>query len=171
MWYTLTIVFHVIVSLALIAIVLLQTGKGAEMGAALRGSSQTLFGGTSGTTFLGKLTTGAAVAFMLTCLLLNVLTTGPGPSRSLMEDAPVQQAPSSPSIPQPRPVPGPDAPSALPGPPAAPDAAAPAPQGSQSSVRPPVGNADNTWPANAPAQQSSTATPAKAPEQTPAKKQ
>jgi preprotein translocase subunit SecG len=170
MWYTLTIAFHVIVSLALIAIVLLQTGKGAEMGAALRGSSQTLFGGTGGTTFLGKLTTGAAVAFMLTCLLLNILTTGPGPSRSLMEDAPVQ-APSGPSIPQPRPVPGPDAPPALPSPAPAPDAAAPTAPGSQSSVRPPVATAESVVPASAPAQQSSTATPAKASEQAPAKKQ
>lgn len=160
MWYSLIIVFHVIVSLALIAIVLLQTGKGAEMGAALRGSSQTLFGGTSGTTFLGKLTTGAAIAFMLTCLVLNILTTGPGPSRSLMEDAPAQ-APSTPSIPQPMPVPGPTAP--------APDTAAPATPESQSSVQPPATADQNAGSASASAQQSSTAAPAKAAQQEPAK--
>ena len=65
------IIIHVVVSLALIMIVLLQTGKGADMGAAFGGgSSQTLFGSTGASTFLSKLTTIAAVVFMLTSLAL-----------------------------------------------------------------------------------------------------
>jgi preprotein translocase subunit SecG len=65
------IVIHVIVCIALIMIVLLQTGKGADMGAAFGGGgSQTLFGATGASTFLGKATTVAAVIFMLTSLTL-----------------------------------------------------------------------------------------------------
>ena len=67
----LIILLHVIASVALIAIVLLQTGKGAEMGAAFGGASQTLFGGSGSSSFLSKLTTGAAVVFMITCLVLS----------------------------------------------------------------------------------------------------
>ena len=63
------ILIHVFVCIALIMIVLLQTGKGADMGAAFGGgSSQTLFGSTGASTFLSKATTAAAVIFMLTSL-------------------------------------------------------------------------------------------------------
>ena len=65
------IVVHVVVCIALIMIVLLQTGKGADMGAAFGGgSSQTLFGSSGASTFLSKATTIAAVVFMLTSLAL-----------------------------------------------------------------------------------------------------
>jgi preprotein translocase subunit SecG len=73
---TILIVVHVTVSVALIMIVLLQTGKGADMGAAFGGgSSQTLFGSTGASTFLSKATTGAAIIFMLTSLALAYLST------------------------------------------------------------------------------------------------
>jgi preprotein translocase subunit SecG len=82
------IILHVVVSFALILIVLLQTGKGADMGAAFGGgSSQTLFGSAGASTFLGKLTTIAAVVFMLTSLALAYISTGRGKS-SIMMDAP-----------------------------------------------------------------------------------
>ncbi len=68
---TVLITIHVIVCIALIMIVLLQTGKGADMGAAFGGgSSQTLFGSSGASTFLTKATTCAAVIFMLTSLTL-----------------------------------------------------------------------------------------------------
>jgi len=70
---TLIILFHLMACIALIAIVLLQTGKGAEMGAAFGGASQSLFGGSGGSSFMSKLTTGAAVVFMITCLLLSFM--------------------------------------------------------------------------------------------------
>ena len=73
--YTLMIIIHVVVSLALILIVLLQTGKGAEMGAGFGGgSNQTIFGSRGAATFLSKITTGAAVMFMLTSLSLALMT-------------------------------------------------------------------------------------------------
>jgi preprotein translocase subunit SecG len=61
-------ILHIAVAVFLILVVLLQTGKGAEMGAAFGGSSQTLFGGGGPAGFMAKLTTAAAVGFMLTSL-------------------------------------------------------------------------------------------------------
>ena len=82
------IILHVIVCIALIMIVLLQTGKGADMGAAFGGgSSQTLFGSTGASTFLSKATTVAAVIFMLTSLTLAYMSGGKT-TKSLMDDAP-----------------------------------------------------------------------------------
>ncbi len=72
--YTLIIVIHVIVCLILIGVVLLQAGKGAEMGAAFGGSSQTIFGSRGAATFLSKLTVAAAVIFMVTSLTLSMLS-------------------------------------------------------------------------------------------------
>jgi preprotein translocase subunit SecG len=71
---TLLIIVHVIVCFFLIFIVLLQSGKGAELGAAFGGSNQTIFGSRGAATFLNKLTTVAAVIFMLTSLTLAVVT-------------------------------------------------------------------------------------------------
>lgn len=62
---------HVFVSLALVIIVLLQMGKGAEVGASFgAGSSQTIFGASGGANFMSKVTAAAAVIFMLTSLAL-----------------------------------------------------------------------------------------------------
>ena len=83
---TLLLIIHVIVCLMLIAIVLLQSGKGAEMGAAFGGSSQTIFGSRGAATFLSKLTTIAAVVFMITSLTLAVVTAKGG---SVVKKTPV----------------------------------------------------------------------------------
>ncbi|MEW6117349.1 MAG: preprotein translocase subunit SecG [Nitrospirota bacterium] len=71
----LLIILHVLASFFLIAIVLLQSGKGAEMGAAFGGSSQTIFGSRGAATVLNKITTISAVVFMLTSLTLTMVTT------------------------------------------------------------------------------------------------
>ena len=67
--------FHIIVCIAMILTVLLQTGKGADMGAAFGGSSQTVFGSSGPGTFLGKMTTFIAIFFMLTSLWLAYSST------------------------------------------------------------------------------------------------
>ena len=67
---TALVILHLMVCVALIVIVLLQTGKGSEIGAVFGSSSQTLFGSTGGSTFFGKLTTVVAIVFMLTSLIL-----------------------------------------------------------------------------------------------------
>lgn len=82
-------VIHIIVCLFLIAIVLLQRGKGAEMGAAFGGSSQTLFGSRGAASFLSKMTTVAAIVFMLTSLTLAILSSRSG---SIIEKAPVTES-------------------------------------------------------------------------------
>jgi preprotein translocase subunit SecG len=100
---TLIILVHVMACVALIAIVLLQTGKGAEMGAAFGGASQTLFGGAGGGSFMSKLTTGAAIVFMITCLLLSFShRSGYRSGRSIMNEAPPaeQQETKPPAPPQ-----------------------------------------------------------------------
>jgi len=72
---TILVLIHVIVCIALIMIVLLQTGKGADMGAAFGGgASQTLFGSTGASTFLSKATTAAAIIFMITSLALAYIS-------------------------------------------------------------------------------------------------
>jgi preprotein translocase subunit SecG len=89
----LLIVVHVVVCIALIMIVLLQTGKGADMGAAFGGgSSQTLFGSTGASTFLSKATTVAAIVFMLTSLTLAYMSGGKV-TKSVVSDvqAPIEQ--------------------------------------------------------------------------------
>lgn len=85
---TFIVIIHVVVCIALILIVLLQTGKGADMGAAFGGGgSQTLFGATGASTFLSKATTVAAIVFMLTSLTL-AYTTGRKSTKSLLSDVP-----------------------------------------------------------------------------------
>ncbi|MEI9475546.1 MAG: preprotein translocase subunit SecG [Deltaproteobacteria bacterium] len=89
-------VIHVVVCFALVLIVLLQAGKGAEMGAAFGGASQTLFGSSGAMGFLTKLTTAAAVVFMITSLLLAFSTTRQ--ASSVIRERPAQKAaPAAPS--------------------------------------------------------------------------
>ena len=102
------VALHVVVCIALILIVLLQTGKGADMGAAFGvGSSQTLFGSSGAGTFLGKLTTAVAVIFMLTSLVLAYMSGHRG-IESVLSDtpAPIEQ----PATPAPTPESAPQAP-------------------------------------------------------------
>ena len=61
---------HVFLCILIILIVLIQGGKGADMGAAFGGSSQTVFGPGGGVTFFTKLTTTVAILFMASCFLL-----------------------------------------------------------------------------------------------------
>jgi len=77
---------HIVACLVLIAVVLLQSGKGAEMGASFGSSgSQSVFGAGGGTTFLSKITAAAAVIFMLGSLALAYVSGLPS-SSSIMSD-------------------------------------------------------------------------------------
>ncbi|MBN2442514.1 MAG: preprotein translocase subunit SecG [Spirochaetales bacterium] len=94
------IALHIIVCIALIMIVLLQQGKGAGMGAAFGGSSQTVFGSAGATPFLSKITAAAAIIFMFTSLTLAFIY-GKGRVTSKMEgvttEAPMtQEVPATP---------------------------------------------------------------------------
>jgi preprotein translocase subunit SecG len=85
---TLLLIIHILVCFFLIFIVLIQSGKGAELGAAFGGSSQTLFGARGAATIFSKLTTIAAVIFMLTSLTLAIMTTR---GKSVVTPTPVTQ--------------------------------------------------------------------------------
>ncbi len=97
---TLIIVLHTIVCLFLICIVLLQHGKGADIGASFGGSSQSLFGTEGPMPLLNKITTLAAIIFMVTSITLAYLS-GHKSTGSVMSDlkvqtqqqTPVEQAP------------------------------------------------------------------------------
>lgn len=68
----LVIMIHVALCLALISLVLLQQGKGANMGPAFgSGASNTLFGSRGPASFLMKLTGGIAALFFITSLMLS----------------------------------------------------------------------------------------------------
>lgn len=83
---TFLLTVHVVVSIALIIIVLLQAGKGADAGASFGGgASQTVFGASGGRTFMSKMTTGVAFIFMLTSLSLTYFYGKPG-ADSMMPD-------------------------------------------------------------------------------------
>ena len=92
------IIVHVLVCFLLVLIVLLQRGKGASMGAAFGGSSQTIFGSSGPGTFLGKITTLIALVFMITSLYLAYFSANRG--GSVMESAP---AATEQAAPQPQP--------------------------------------------------------------------
>jgi preprotein translocase subunit SecG len=89
---------HIIACLVLIAVVLLQTGKGAEMGASFGSSgSQSVFGAGGGTTFLSKITAGAAVVFMLASLMLAYVSGLPSTSSIMsgkVSAPPAEKAPA-----------------------------------------------------------------------------
>ena len=71
--HTLVIVIHIIACFLMIGAILLQSGKGAEIGAAFGGSSQTVFGSRGPANFLSKFTVIVAVVFMVTSLSLAIL--------------------------------------------------------------------------------------------------
>ncbi|UCH45387.1 MAG: preprotein translocase subunit SecG [Nitrospiraceae bacterium] len=91
--YAALVVLHLIVCLCLIFIILIQSSKGAEMGAAFGGSNQTLFGSRGAATFLNKITTAGAILFMITSLSLAVFSVKRG---SVMSSVPAKEAPAIP---------------------------------------------------------------------------
>ena len=86
-------IIHVIVCIGLILVVLLQTGKGAEVGAVFGGSSSTIFGSSGAGNFLSRLTTGMAIVFMMTSLTLGYFA-GRKPSATIFDSQPGTTAPS-----------------------------------------------------------------------------
>ena len=87
---TLLIIVHVIVCLFLVGIVLLQHGKGADIGASFGGSSQSLFGTEGPLPLLNKITTASAIIFMLTSVTLAYISSKSG-SASVMSRVAVSQ--------------------------------------------------------------------------------
>lgn len=90
----LLLVVHILVAFGLVALVLLQQGKGADMGAAFgSGASQTLFGSRGSATFLSRTTAVLATIFFLTSLSLAYLS---APARPKSVTSAVAGAPVAP---------------------------------------------------------------------------
>ena len=89
---TLIAILHVVTSLFIFGVVLLQSGKGAEMGATFgSGGSQSVFGASGGSNFMTRVTTAAAVIFMLTSLTLAYMS-GHAPGSTIMSGKIVPKA-------------------------------------------------------------------------------
>jgi preprotein translocase subunit SecG len=109
-WLTIVLVVHVAAALGIIGLVLLQHGKGADMGAAFgSGSSGSLFGATGSANFLSRSTAALAVVFFLTSLgLAHLATVRPKEGGTVMDAVPVPSRPAAPGAG----APAPDAPKA-----------------------------------------------------------
>ena len=104
-WLTLVIVVHVLIALAIIGLVLLQHGKGADMGSGFGGgASGSLFGATGSANFLSRATAALATVFFLTSLGLAYLATNrPKVETGTVMDA-VKTAPAKPAAEVPKPA-------------------------------------------------------------------
>jgi preprotein translocase subunit SecG len=90
------IIVHVLACFGIIGIVLLQSGKGADIGSAFGGAgSQAVFGSMGTPTLLGKITTAIAIVFTLTSFSLALL--GGERASSVVREAPPVSAPAAPA--------------------------------------------------------------------------
>ena len=106
----LVLVIHVVAALSVIGLVLLQHGKGADVGAAFGGgASGSVFGSAGSANFLSRATAILAVVFFLSSLGLTYISTRksdhkgvmatPAPSKSVPSDVPVPSAPAGQAAP------------------------------------------------------------------------
>ena len=101
-FHPVVIVAHIIFAVAMIAVVLLQTGKGAGLSGVFGGggaASESFFGGRGPGTFLTKLTTVAAIMFMVTSLVLAKLSAMPRGGKSVMEERKAKTTEKTPAKP------------------------------------------------------------------------
>ena len=118
MLQTFILLFHVLAAGAIVVFVLLQQGKGADMGAAFgSGSAGSLFGSSGSANFMSRMTAIMATLFFITSLVLTYLAANTSVSRGLMQDAPATPASQ---------IPVPGAPAQAPGSSAVPVPSAPA---------------------------------------------
>ena len=101
MWLNVGIVLHVLVAAAIIGLVLLQHGKGADMGSGFGGgASGSLFGATGSANFLSRTTAVLATVFFLTSLALAYLAAQkPGEEASVVDRVPATQPKAPPAQP------------------------------------------------------------------------
>ena len=73
--YEFILTLHVIISLGIVVVILIQSGKSSGLGSIFGGGTESLFSAPSGSLFLKKVTAGLAIAFICTTLLLTILQT------------------------------------------------------------------------------------------------
>src|SRR5689334_11287175 len=94
--YYVILFIHVIVCLFLVIVVLLQSGKSADIAGMFGGlGSQTAFGPRGAATILTKATTWSAIIFMVTSLTLSILSANRSTSNSVLRNLPTQTQPKS----------------------------------------------------------------------------
>lgn len=108
--FILVVTIHILVSLVIIGLVLLQAGKGADIGSAFGGSgSQAVFGSMGTPTVLGKATAVVAVMFMVTSFALSMMAHHRTVT-IMPPSAPAAPAPAAPAAPAPPATPAPTSP-------------------------------------------------------------
>jgi preprotein translocase subunit SecG len=107
--YILALIIHVLVCLFLVVVVLLQSGKAADLAGAFGGmGSQTAFGPRGSATLLSKATTISFVIFIITSMTLSILATrGAGLATTVLEGAPPAKTAPAKTTPPPTPAPAP----------------------------------------------------------------
>ena len=109
---TAILVVHVLAAVAIIGLVLLQHGKGADVGAAFgSGSAGSIFGASGSANFLSRATAILAVVFFLTSLGLTVFSSRKGEDKGVMATQPAPKPAAAPDQ-----VPAPSAPTGIPAP-------------------------------------------------------
>lgn len=104
---TLVLVMHILAAVGVVGLVLIQHGKGADVGAAFgSGSAGSLFGSTGSANFLSRTTAVLAVVFFVTSMGLSYLSGQKTEHKGVMETQPARQQPAVPA-PQDAPVPVP----------------------------------------------------------------
>ena len=112
MWVVALTVVHVVVCLFLILVVLLQSGRGADVAAAFGGmGSQTAFGPRGSATVLTRATAWSAILFMITSITLSIIASRRATSSSVLGNIKSSQTKSQPAQ---QPAPKPEAPPATP---------------------------------------------------------
>ena len=105
-------ILHVLICVFLIIVVLLQSGRGADVAAAFGGmGSQTAFGPRGSATVLSRATTWSAVLFMITSLTLSIIASRRSSISSVLGNIKPSQTKSQPA---PQPAPKPESPPATP---------------------------------------------------------
>ena len=104
MWHTLILIIHVLAALGIVGLVLLQHGKGADVGASFGGgASGSLFGATGSANFLSRATASLALVFFLTSLGLAYLATHkPRADAGVMDTTKEAPAVPVPAVPTPQ---------------------------------------------------------------------
>lgn len=90
--YQVILVIHLFICIAIIGLVLVQQGKGAEVGAAFgSGASNTFFGSQGSGNFLLRVTGGFALAFFITCLTLGFIASREARQSRMSKVSPISQ--------------------------------------------------------------------------------
>lgn len=112
---TIALLFHLISCVILILVILLQSGKGADLAGAFGGAgTQTTFGPRGGATLLTRVTATASVVFMITSLALAILMSRTGTGSSVVDGVAAPVAPAAATAPAPVPAAEPSTPAAVP---------------------------------------------------------